>query len=311
MSTWVMDWEYGMEPLGPAVVAVGVFDGVHVGHQALVRDAIVTAREMGVQAVVLTFDRDPDIVVSPDTAAPQLLTLKEKIAFLTELAPDAVVVVGFCRRLADTAPDRFVTDVLMESCKPVAVVVGRDFRYGRYASGDVAALSRSGETHGFEVRAHDLVVVEGAPVTSTRIRGLIAAGDVAAAARLLGRPHRVRGSVWRGRGLGAELSVPTANIRPLPHSTMPADGVYAGRVTVGIDGFSFPAGISVGVPPTFPEARDDFEAHLIGYKGDLYHRELTVEFVERLRDQVAFDSNEALAEQMKADLAAASRIVEV
>ncbi|TLM79503.1 MAG: hypothetical protein FDZ70_02870, partial [Actinobacteria bacterium] len=205
VTTRILEWECGTEPLGRVVVALGVFDGVHLGHQALVRDSIALAAERGVQCAVLTFDRDPDQVVSPDTAMPQLLTLDEKLAYLSEVGPDVVVVVGFCRHIADTAPDRFVTDVLMDACAPVEVVVGRDFRYGRHASGGVRSLAESGETHGFGVVAHELIEVGGAPVTSTRIRGLVAAGEVEEAAELLGRYHRVRGSVWRGRGMGAEL----------------------------------------------------------------------------------------------------------
>ena len=191
------------------------------------------------------------------------------------------------------APDRFVSDVLADALQPVEVLVGRDFRFGRFASGTVETLERYGREHGFSVVAHDLVCVDGEPVTSTRIRTLVAEGDVTGANRLLGRPHRVHGTVGRGRALGRDLGTPTANVTPVAFSALPADGVYAGSAIVGDDGFV--AGISVGTPPTFPQARDYLEAHLVGFEGDLYGEHIVLEFVERLRDQRAFDTDEELA----------------
>lgn len=307
MSAHVVDWEPGTPSRGRAVVAVGVFDGVHVGHQALVRDAVARARSEGVLAAVLTFDRDPDQVVTPDSAAAQLITAEDKVRFLLDLGPDVVLMVPFCRRMAETAPDRFVTDVLMEAFEPLAVVVGLDFRFGRYASGDIRTLERAGRGHGFEVVAHDLVEADGAPVTSTRIRALVACGDVYAAAKLLGRRHRVTGLVHHGRGQGGTLGVPTANVLPEAYAAVPADGVYAGVARTGTQ--TYPAGISVGVPPTFPEAHDHLEAHLIGFEGDLYGEQLTIEFAEKLRDHRAFHSPQALSTEIREDLAEVLRLV--
>lgn len=307
MSARVVEWEAGTASQGRAVVAVGVFDGVHIGHQALVRDTVERARAEGALAAVLTFDRDPDQVVTPDAAAAQLLTVEDKVRFLSELGPDVVLVVSFCRRMAETAPDRFVTDVLMEAFAPIAVAVGCDFRFGRYASGDVHTLERAGRAHGFEVVPHDLVEAGGAPVTSTRIRGLVSSGEVAAAARLLGRRHRVTGLVHHGRGEGGTLGVPTANVLPEAYAAAPADGVYAGIAHAL--GTTYAAGISVGVPPTYPDAHDHLEAHLIGFQGDLYGEDLTLEFAERLREQRAFHAPEALASQIREDLAEVLRLV--
>lgn len=302
----VIHWEPGIEPLGPCVVAIGVFDGVHVGHQALVRDAVELAGANGVRSVVLTFDRDPDQVVSPGTAMPQLLDLDDKLSLLARQGADVVLVVPFTERLAATAPLVFLDKVLLETMSPVAVSVGRDFRFGHRAEGDVGVLVRYGAAHGFEVVAHDLVSDGGGPITSTRIRRLVEAGDVVQAATLLGRPHRIRGVVVHGRGEGALLDAPTANLVTAPFAALPAHGVYAGRVE--IDGRTYPAAVSVGIPPSFPDATAELEAHLVGYQGDLYGRTLTVELLEYLRPQRAFADRTALADAIRADIATVKRI---
>jgi len=302
----VVRWDKAMAGLGPCVAALGVFDGVHVGHQALVRDAVALARSRGSSSVVVTFDRDPDQVVSPASAAPQLLDLDDKLSFLSGLGADTVLVMPFTRELAATPPLVFLDEVLLDSMAPEAVVVGYDFRFGHRAEGDVDLLVRYGADHGFAVVAHELVRDGGEPVTSTRIRALIAAGEVAEASRLLGRPHRLPGVVVRGRGEGAQLDAPTANLQVAPFAALPADAVYAGRVA--IDGITYPAGISVGRSPSFPDATADLEAHVIGFRGDLYGRTLTLEFVERLRDQRRFERAEDLKAQIRRDLADAVRL---
>lgn len=299
-------WEPGMEPLGRTVAALGVFDGVHIGHQALVRDAVSLARAAGVPSVVVTFDRDPDQVVTPASALPQLLTLDDKLSLLLAAGADVVLVMPFTDELAMTPPLVFLDEVLLETMTPVTVVVGYDFRFGHRAEGDVDVLVRYGADHGFSVVAHDLVREGGSPVTSTRIRALVAEGDVAEAARLLGRPHRVTGEVVHGRGEGAELDAPTANLATAPFAALPADGVYAARTH--IDGTTYPAAVSVGVPPSFPEATDTLEAHVIGFRGDLYGRNVTVEFLERLRPQRAFDDPSDLAEAIRSDIEQVRRI---
>ena len=305
--TAVVRWEPDIEPLGRCVVAIGVFDGVHVGHQALVGDAVRLARANGVRCVVLTFDRDPDQVVSPETAMPQLLDLDDKLNLLAQQGADVVLVVPFTERLAATAPLVFLDEVLLETMVPVAVAVGRDFRFWHRAEGDVDVLVRYGAAHGFEVIAHDLVSDAGGPITSTRIRHLVETGDVAGASALLGRPHRVRGVVVRGRGEGAALDAPTANMVTAPFAALPAHGVYAGRVE--IDGRTYPAAVSVGVPPSFPDATAEFEAHVIGFDGDLYGRTLTLELLAFLRPQRRFTDNAVLANAIHADIAKVRRIV--
>jgi riboflavin kinase/FMN adenylyltransferase len=291
-----------MPPLGRAVAALGVFDGVHLGHQALVREAVMLAHTHDAASLVVTFDRDPDQIVAPGAAAPQLLDLDRKLSLLADLGPDAITVMPFTPELAATAPLAFLDEVLLGAMTPVEVVVGYDFRFGHRAEGDVDTLVRYGADHGFSVVAHELVRADGEPITSTRVRSLVAAGDVFGAARLLGRPHRVRGTVHHGRGAGAGIGFATANLTVDPFAALPAPGVYAGRTV--IDEVAYPAAVSVGRPPSFPEACDDFEVHVIGYEGDLYGRSLEIEFLARLRDQRVFDSPQELAAAIADDIAA-------
>ncbi|MHB8049898.1 MAG: bifunctional riboflavin kinase/FAD synthetase [Coriobacteriia bacterium] len=275
------------ERIGESAVALGVFDGVHVGHQTLIRDAVETAADEGVSCCVVTFDRDPDQVVTPDHAAPQLTDLDDKLTLISELGPDVILVVPFDRRLAAVSPESFIDDVLMRVLTPRVVVVGTDFRFGAHAAGDVSTLKACGQTDGFEVIAHELVTREGSPVTSTRIRGLVSAGDVAAASRLLGRPHHLHGEVVPGRSRGRILGAPTANLAFDERMALPGPGVYAARVLHGSQAYR--AAVSVGLPPTFRDATSRFEAHLLDFQGDLYGSTLTVEFVERIGDHRRFE----------------------
>jgi len=303
----VIDFSPEMEPLGPVVVAMGVFDGVHLGHAALVAEAAAEAASFDVPAVVLTFDRDPDQVVSPDSAAPQLLALADKCAFLIEAGADIVLVVPFTAELAALSAESFLDDILSTACEPLAVHVGHDFRFGARAASDVRTLEEWGARTATAIHAHDLVSVEGEPITSTRIRALVAQGRVGEAAVLLGRSHRVRGVVVHGRGTGTEVAVATANVAVGRYDALPADGVYAGRAVTS-DGSVWPAGISVGVPPTFPQATDVLEAHLIGYDGSLYDVTLILEFIQRLREQRAFPTTDSLKAAIAEDL---QRVIEL
>lgn len=297
------------EFVGRAVCAIGVFDGVHLGHQQLVAHAVELAQERGVDAYVITFDRDPDQVVTPDSAAPQLLTVSDKTRLLCEQGVDAVLVVPFTHDIAALTPVEFLSDVLLSAVDPVAIVVGSDFRFGRRASGTVETLREFCTPRHIDVVPHELVTSGGYPVTSTRIRGLVAAGDLDAAAALLGRAHRVSGTVVRGRGEGTAIGVPTANIAPVPFAALPGAGVYAARAVTR--GEHWPAAVSVGRPPTFPEATDVLEAHLIGFAGDLYDAPVTLEFVTKLRDQRKFDLLEELLAAMRADIVRATTIAAV
>lgn len=300
-------WTDITPPLGRSVVAMGVFDGVHIGHQALIADTIAIARARDAASVVLTFDRDPDQIVTPAGAAPQLLDLEDKLDALAALGPDFVLVIPFESHLAAMPPLVFLDAVLLKAVEPIAVVVGYDFRFGHRAEGDVDVLVRYGADHDFTVVAHDLIHADGSIVTSTRIRELVASGDVAEAARLLGKPHTVRGMVVHGRAEGIVLGVPTANLSVDTYAALPAHGVYAG--TCELDGVHYPAGISVGHAPSFPEAAADLEAHLIGFEGDLYDRSLAIGFIERIRDQKVFSDPRDLAAAIAEDLHEVDRIV--
>ena len=296
----ILTWAPGMAPLDPAVAAIGVFDGVHIGHQALIRDTVLLARTKDALSAVITFDRDPDQVVSPASAAPQLLDLDDKLSLLAEQGPEVVLVIPFDERLAVMPPLVFLDQVLVAAARPVAAVVGYDFRFGHRAEGDVDVLVRYGADHAFTVLAHDLVLADGVPVTSTRIRGLVHAGDMPAAAALLGRPHRLKGTVVSGRHAGREMGAPTANLEVPMFAALPADGVYAASTV--IDDVVYPAAVSVGVPPTFPTATATLEVHVVGFEGDLYGRCMGVEFLQKIREQRRFDSADALAAQIAADI---------
>lgn len=299
----------GEEPefVGRAVCAIGVFDGVHLGHRALIGRAAELADEIGVEAYAVTFDRDPDQIITPESAAPQLISLEQKARRLCDAGVSAVLIVPFTPQIASMSAEEFLSEVLLSACDPVAIVVGEDFRFGRKASGSVDTLRAYCTPRKIEVEAMPLVFEGGHPVTSTRIRSLVADGDVQGAQALLKTPHRVDGVVVRGRGEGAELGVPTANIAPAEFAALPAAGVYAGRVEVA--GATWPAAISVGRPPTFPEAVDVLEAHLVGFAGDIYDEPVSVELLAKLRDQRRFASVDELVASMRADIATAGRIV--
>lgn len=303
----ILTWEPGIGGLGRAVIAVGVFDGVHLGHQALLRAAVADAHQHLARSVALTFDRDPDQVVVPEASAPQLLTLADKCRFILEADIDLVLVVPFTSAIAATDAEDFLDDVILACCEPLSVHVGHDFRFGARARGDVDTLYVWGVEHGVEVEAHRLLEIGDEPVTSTRIRRLVADGSVSEAAALLGRPTRLTGTVHRGREEGAALGFPTANVVPVAHAAVPGDGVYAGFAHLD-EGSVVAAAISVGVPPTFPQAKDHVEAHLLGFEGDLYGAEITLEFVERVRSQEAYGSRAALTAAIAADVAEVERI---
>lgn len=307
MTARIINSQPGSEPLGSAVVTIGVFDGVHVGHQALLRDTVADALRRGVQSVAITFDRDPDQIVSPETAAPQLLTLHDKLAAMSSTGIDAILVVPFTAHIAELAPESFIDDVLLAVLTPIAVHVGRDFHFGRMAAGDVSTMQCIGMLRGFDVVPHDLVTCGGDAVTSTRIRSLVAAGRIAEAAKLLAGHPCVSGTVHRGRGEGAEFGFPTANVVPAEYAALPGDGVYAGRALLA-DGSQWAAAISVGTPPMFPQAKDFLEAHLVDYDGDLYGQPITLEFWERLRDLQSYASLDELTSAIARDVRRSAQI---
>jgi riboflavin kinase / FMN adenylyltransferase len=300
-----------------AVVTIGAYDGVHLGHQAVLRLVRELADARGFEAALVTFDRHPAEVVRPESAPRLLTTLEQRLELLDGTGDlDLCWVLTFDEARSKEAAEDFVREVLVDGIGARLVVVGADFHFGHRRGGNVPLLERMGAELGFEVLGLGLVAVEGdptaVPYSSTRIRELLAKGDVAEAARLLGRPHEVRGVVERGDQRGGEhLGVPTANLTVPERICLPADGVYAGTF-VAEDGVERPAAISVGTRPTFYEDGDVLvEAYVFDFEGDLYDQHVMVRFREWIRGQVRFDSVEELIEEMDADLQAARRILAV
>jgi riboflavin kinase/FMN adenylyltransferase len=313
-----------MEVVGPdecvprpngAAVTVGAYDGVHLGHRYVIGRLAGLAEARGLETVVVTFDRHPATVVRPGSAPPTLTDLGQKLELLAACGVDRTVVVPFDRARSDETAEDFVSSVLVGALGARLVVVGRDFHFGHGRKGDVALLTEMGAADGFEVEPVALVDGGGGgevPVSSTRIRRLIADGDVAGAAALLGRPHQVRGLVRHGAGRGALLlGFPTANVGVAAEIALPAPGVYAGRFSWS-GGEGHPAAISVGQPPSFDDAGDGsslVEAYLLDFDGDLYDEPARVTFEWWLRPQRAFDDLDVLIAQMGDDVADARHVL--
>jgi riboflavin kinase/FMN adenylyltransferase len=291
---------------GESVVTIGEFDGVHRGHQRIVARAAQTGRELGLPVVVITFDPHPDEVIRPGSHPPFLCSARRRAELLAQLGADAVCVLPFTLEFSRLDPDEFVRAVLVERFHAAVVVEGEDFRFGHKAAGDVQLLAKLGEKYEFTVEGMPLVA-DGARISSTLIRQMLAAGDVAAAAKALGRPHRVEGVVVRGHHRGRALGFPTANLETPPHTAIPADGIYAGWLASldgdGRDAERWPAAISIGTNPTFGEGEQTVEAYAIDRDDlDLYGMHAAIDFAARLRGTLRFDSVDALVEQMRRDV---------
>ena len=294
---------------GPSAVTVGKFDGVHLGHRAVVSRLLQVARDADLASVVVTFDRNPMSVVAPDRCPEDLVSLEQKLELLEQTGVDAVLVLTFDRTLSQVPAEEFVERFLVSRLHATKLLVGSDFRYGAKGAGDVALLRTLGERDGFDVQLIDDVRPDGHDrVSSTWIRTLLGEGDVAYAGVLLGRAPTVRGLVVHGAMRGRELGFPTANLSAQAEGLIPADGVYAGWL---IDaGLRHPAAISVGDNPTFEGVpQRQVEAYVIGEDLDLYDHVVDVEFTQRIRGMVAFSGIEPLIEQIRADVAQASEIL--
>ena len=287
---------------GRCVVSIGMFDGVHRGHQATIGQAVQKARSAGVPSVVLTFDPHPSEVVRPGSHPPMLTSNRYKAELLEALGVDVMCVQPFTVDFSRMTPDEFVHTLLVERLHASAVVVGENFRYGHKAAGDVAALTAAGRRFGFSVEGAALQGTDDTTWSSTYVRSCVQAGDVEAANDALGREHRVEGVVVRGDQRGRELGYPTANVEPLPWSAVPADGVYAGRLVRGRSQV-LPAAISIGTNPTFAGREQRVEAFVLDAEGlDLYGEHVGVAFTTRLRGTERFDDVEALVRQMDDDV---------
>jgi riboflavin kinase / FMN adenylyltransferase len=293
----------GFAEVTPAasVVTIGNFDGVHRGHQVLLRRATQQAEDAGVRSVAVTFDPHPAAILRPGSEPPALQTLDERLDTLLAHGIDLVVVLPFTRELASSAPETFVEQVLVDRLQATKVVVGTNFRFGQRAAGDVVTLVEEGERHGFTTEAVTLLDVDGAPISSSAVRERLAAGDVDWVRRALGRVYTLTGEVVVGEERGRTIGFPTANLAVAPGLALPGDGVYAGDVTLP-DGQAHPAVTNVGMRPTFDGTTRSIEAHLLDVDRDLYGRTITVGFARRIRGERRFDDVQDLVAQIRADI---------
>jgi riboflavin kinase/FMN adenylyltransferase len=303
--------------LGEVICAIGVFDGMHLGHQYLLAQAQAQADEVGLPLVVVTFDRDPDELLTPDAGPTKLLSDPERLARLhradnggarlaqastgpSSACERVIVSLPFEQWLADLAPEDFLDQVVARRCTPRGIHVGSDFRFGAKAAGSIETLRQWASRHGAEAFGHKLLDDGGLPVSATRIRECLAQARLTEANRLLTRPHHLPGLIVRGRGFGREMGFPTANISGQGGVMQPADGVYAGFFEIG--GELLMAAVSVGVPLTFEGLEATLEAYVLDFDGDLYERQATIHFIEYLRPMQDFGEVSRLMEQIGRDV---------
>jgi riboflavin kinase/FMN adenylyltransferase len=294
--------------LGPTAVTIGVFDGVHRGHQALLGRVAEEAAARGLLPGAITFDRHPMAVVRPGSGPKLLSTLRQRVALLGDSGMAFVLVLPFNLKLSRMAAEEFAVKVLLEAVSARVIVVGANFRFGHRAAGDSRLITELARPRGVDVVAVSLDADAGEEVSSTRIRAALADGDVQTAARLLGRPFAVQGHVVRGAERGRLLGVPTANLRVPARLALPGRGVYAGHLEAdGAD--PLPAVSNVGVSPQFGGTDLRVETHVLDFDGDLYGRRVQVSFEHRLRGEAVFPDVEALVNQMRDDIALARRLL--
>lgn len=284
-------------------VAIGIFDGVHAGHQSIIAEAAKHG-----EVTVLTFDPHPTSIFAPERTPSMLMTLADRISYLKEHGAKEVVVLPFTKEFASLSPDQFIDDILLDQLHASHVTIGANFTFGYKAAGNVEYLKNCGK--GFGVSAVDLSENRGSAISSSRIRTLIVDGDIERANELLTRRYYLRGPVVHGEKRGRTIGYPTANIGLDERATVPADGVYAGWLGVGAD--RWPAAISIGTNPTFPGVRGrQVEAYALDQTGlDLYDQPAKLEFGWRLRDTLKFDGLEPLLVQMKADCQRAQELTQ-
>ncbi len=294
---------------GHSVVTIGVFDGVHRGHQSIIAEAVAEAAERGLPSVLITFVPHPAEVVRPGTHPSVLTTLVRRAEIVEQLGVDVFCALPFTLELSKLSPAEFVHATLLDRLHVSSVIVGENFRFGHQAAGDIDTLIGFGRRFGFTARGAHLLEEHQQTLSATHVRSSVQAGDLRVANEILGRPHRLDGVVERGDQRGRELGYPTANLRTDDRAAVPADGVYAGRV-VRLDEWGRTvdapplgtAAISIGTNPTFDVRQRRVEAFVLDFSGDLYGSNLGVEFVERLRGMERYDGIDALVAQMALDV---------
>ncbi|MCX8085863.1 MAG: bifunctional riboflavin kinase/FAD synthetase [Rhodocyclaceae bacterium] len=285
------------------VLAIGNFDGVHLGHRALLKRLVAEAQRQGLPAAVMTFEPHPRELIAPEQAPARLTSLREKIALLEGYGVEEVFLLHFSRKLAGLTAQAFIERVLVTGLAVRHLIIGDDFRFGQGRAGDFAMLQAAGARHGFTVEAMPTIEIDGERVSSSAVREALAAGELEHAARLLGRPYCISGRVVHGDKIGRKLGFPTANIQ-LKRKRVPLTGVFAATVS-GLDKRHLPGAASLGVRPTLGEGlKPVLEVHLMDFDRDIYGAHVTVHFLHKLRDEAKYDSLEALTAQIARDVAA-------
>lgn len=286
-------------PRGPLAIAIGVFDGVHIGHRTLIQRTAERAAKWGGRALAATFDPLPIQALAPGAPPSALSDVDERVRLLHEAGANDVVVFGFTKDFAALAPEEFVRR-LAGAGELRRILVGGDFQFGRDRAGDVRTLQGAGQRHGFDVEVVEPVKQDGEIVSSTRIRNALLAGDVESAARLLGRPYAVSGTVVHGAKRGRALGFPTVNLAVPTQRLLPRDGIYA--MTVRVRDTDVAAAASLGVRPTFGSGDRTLEAYLLDWGGDVYGDRIVAAFIKRLRDELRFASAAELSDQIARDV---------
>lgn len=290
----------------PVILTMGKFDGLHRGHQQLIRAVVEHASDVGFVSAVLTWDPHPNAVLRPDQPLQLLTSVEERTELIAGLGAELLIIAPFTAETKATSAEAYMREICV--AVPLRELwVGEGFAMGRGRTGDVPSLMAIGRELGFAVGAVSQIEVDGAPVSSSRVRELLRAGDVEGVVPLLGRPFSLRGKVIAGDKRGRLIGFPTANMQIAPEHVLPADGVYACRVY--IDGVGLPAVTNVGVRPTFEGGRRAVEPHLLDWSGDLYGRSIRTEFLHRLRGEQKFSGVDALIDQIRRDAAEARRLL--
>jgi riboflavin kinase/FMN adenylyltransferase len=300
------DWaaRYGATGRG-SIVAIGNFDGIHLGHQRVLGFTLTMAKDTGAVATALTFEPPPLKILRPETAPPRISTNQQRMEWFAALGMEAAVVLPFTKELAELTPEEFVEELLVQQLSVKSVVVGDNFHFGHRQSGDVKFLRELGMRFGFAVVVHTPVVIDGEIVSSTLIRKEIAEGDVTRAARLLGRPFVLTGEVVAGSGTGRKFTFPTLNLRP-EQELLPARGVYITRTMLEGEPSSHRSVTNIGVRPTFNGSGLTVETHLLDYSGNFSPKWIEIRFWKRLRDEKKFSGADQLREQIGKDIATAN-----
>ena len=296
------------QPFARSTVAIGTFDGIHIGHQAIIRTAVADAREHGRPALVFTFDRHPLELLAPEHAPGYLTTPAQRNRLITELGADGLVVARFDAILSEQGPDEFLSEILKGQLGAEAIVVGTNFCFGKGRAGDIHYLEQNQSVYGYTLHALKPVLIGGSPASSTRVRERLQAGDIAMAEEVLGHPYLLAGIVVTGQKLGRTLGYPTANLALTYRQVVPGDGIYAVRVVLE-NGQTHEGACSIGARPTIEGAGRSIETYLFDFQGDLYGMKMEIRFVEKLRDEAKFDSLDALKAQIAQDVAQARALL--